>query len=546
MRGHGRRASLLLGSGSGKSNLWTLAERDDLFKRRQHGEDWESICQDYPTRSRHALQQQYSVEKKKHAGAIDLRIGSRRGGRKPRAAQTRGHNWTSINKLPVDSDEEVDDSMGLIGLDEDDEDTDYEDIGNQAEEESSQAPEEESPRPPPLARSATEPTTRQKAAKKAMFPNLPASAGKAPSSVEDGIVRPIEVSSTKRKTPMHDVSESESRASSHQSKRPKYSTEPSETFPAAQHLESTPVTVPKTPKTPLPIIKRPRLIFTEEDYERASNYATELASLHEADKNALREVFESARQRDVRRANEAEAQRNEAVAEYAGRLKFKEAEFTKELAGQKEQARIDAQFESDRHQQEIALLRTEVEELKVSSERSVLVQSSAAGDDIRQQLARQESQLKLYDQLRSSITSEVEKPLKSRLALGEKADEVKVQHTVLTNMISQINVEFEDLSSKAIIRSLKEIQDTNEALLETRKAERRCLDETMDAMESFVKPFKGGAEMTAVIAHTDTAASDDVSSKKPAMKVTVPETSASIIAAATPTASGSPRKKAAR
>ena len=72
-----------------------------------------------------------------------MRIGSRRGGRKPRAAQTRGHNWTSINKLPVDSDEEVDDSMGLIGLDEDDEDTDYEDIGNQAGEESSQAPEEE-------------------------------------------------------------------------------------------------------------------------------------------------------------------------------------------------------------------------------------------------------------------------------------------------------------------------------------------------------------------------------------------------------------------
>lgn len=33
--------------------------------------------------------------------------------------------------------------MGLIGLDEDDEDTDYEDIGNQAGEESSQAPEEE-------------------------------------------------------------------------------------------------------------------------------------------------------------------------------------------------------------------------------------------------------------------------------------------------------------------------------------------------------------------------------------------------------------------
>ena len=67
----------------------------------------------------------------------------RRGGRKPRAAQTRGHNWTSINKLPIGSDEEMEDSMELadIGL-EDEDDTDYEDVDNAAEEDS-QAPEEE-------------------------------------------------------------------------------------------------------------------------------------------------------------------------------------------------------------------------------------------------------------------------------------------------------------------------------------------------------------------------------------------------------------------
>ena len=45
--------------------------------------------------------------------------------------------------MPADSDEEVDDSMEMMGLDEDDEDTDYEDKSNQAGEESSQAPEEE-------------------------------------------------------------------------------------------------------------------------------------------------------------------------------------------------------------------------------------------------------------------------------------------------------------------------------------------------------------------------------------------------------------------
>ena len=257
--------------------------------------------------------------------------------------------------------------------------------------------------------SSTEPTTRQKAAKKAMFPNPPASAGK-------------------RKTPMNGISESESRASSHQSKRPKYSTEPSETFPAAQHSESTPIAVPKTPKTPLSIIKQSKLVFTEEVYEIISNYASELIVLHEAENNTLKEVFESARQRDVRRANEAEAQRNEAIAEYARRLKMKDAEVTEKLAAQKEQAQIDAQLESDRHEQEMALLKAQLEELKVSRERNVLVQSSAAEDDIRQQLARQKDQLKMYDQLFTFIISVVMETLKSRSALGEKADEVKVQH----------------------------------------------------------------------------------------------------------------------
>ena len=37
------RASLL-GSGPGKSNIWTPEEREDLYNRRQTGEDWESIC----------------------------------------------------------------------------------------------------------------------------------------------------------------------------------------------------------------------------------------------------------------------------------------------------------------------------------------------------------------------------------------------------------------------------------------------------------------------------------------------------------------------
>lgn len=75
----------------------------------------------------------------------------RRAVRKPRTVQTRGHNWTSINKVPASSDEEndeneeIDDTVDLdladIGL-EDEDDTDYEDVDNGLEEDS-QAPEEE-------------------------------------------------------------------------------------------------------------------------------------------------------------------------------------------------------------------------------------------------------------------------------------------------------------------------------------------------------------------------------------------------------------------
>lgn len=341
---------------------------------------------------------------------------------------------------------------------------------------------------------------------------------------------------------MNEVSETESRSSSHQSKRPKYSTEPSETFPAAQPSDSTPIAIPKTPKTPLPTIKTPELIFTAEDIERARKYASELSSLYETEKHALKEVFEEGRKRDVRRANEAETHRNEAVAEYAGRLKFKEAVFTQELGRQKEQA----QLESERHEQEIARLKTELEQLRSSREIDNQVQNGAGDDDLRQQLAKQEGQLRLYDQLRTSMASEAEKPLKSSTALGSKTEEVKVQHTLLTNVISKINVELEDLSGKAIARCLKEMQDINESLLEKRKEEKACLEETMIAVELFVKPFRGAAETEVAAPETDIVAGESATSPRAATTARIPEVVAIASRPATPIGTGSPRRRTAR
>ncbi|KAL8687665.1 MAG: hypothetical protein Q9224_005086, partial [Gallowayella concinna] len=43
-----------------KSNSWSTAQRMDIFNRRQQGEKWDTIIVDYPNRSKHAMQQQYS------------------------------------------------------------------------------------------------------------------------------------------------------------------------------------------------------------------------------------------------------------------------------------------------------------------------------------------------------------------------------------------------------------------------------------------------------------------------------------------------------
>ncbi|KAL8707743.1 MAG: hypothetical protein Q9220_007263 [cf. Caloplaca sp. 1 TL-2023] len=63
---------------SDKSNAWTVVQRDDIFTRRQYGEKWETICLDYPNRSKHAMQQQYSIMKKTAMPKTPTKTGGRR------------------------------------------------------------------------------------------------------------------------------------------------------------------------------------------------------------------------------------------------------------------------------------------------------------------------------------------------------------------------------------------------------------------------------------------------------------------------------------
>ena len=50
--------------GEPQPQAWTKKARDDIYARRQAGEHWETICLDYPERTRAAMQQQYSAMKR--------------------------------------------------------------------------------------------------------------------------------------------------------------------------------------------------------------------------------------------------------------------------------------------------------------------------------------------------------------------------------------------------------------------------------------------------------------------------------------------------
>lgn len=78
--------------------------------------------------------------------SVPLRLTAKRATRKPRAAQARGHNWTSINKIPLTDEEDIFEDYESapmdLGIEDDDNDTEYEDIAQAAAEDDSQPAEE--------------------------------------------------------------------------------------------------------------------------------------------------------------------------------------------------------------------------------------------------------------------------------------------------------------------------------------------------------------------------------------------------------------------
>lgn len=231
-------------------------------------------------------------------------------------------------------------------------------------------------------------------------------------------------------------SETESRASSHQSKRQKYSTEPTDTNGNAPSI-ATPTVHTIVPKSPVPSIRLPDHFFTPEDITRAQERAKEIFQAYEKEKVATREAFEAAQKRATRRCNDAEQKLIEAGQEFAMKIKVEKAILAQEMTDLKSQneekqlnieelqkdkslleqdliaARVEIgkmasfdnmQKQNQKQAQDLAAARAEIEALKTRP------LPNAADNELRQRIATQESQLKLYDRLRESIVTTATKP----------------------------------------------------------------------------------------------------------------------------------------
>jgi len=257
---------------------------------------------------------------------------------------------------------------------------------------------------------------------------------------------------------------------------------------------------------PYPAIMFPEIVFSMDDLARAQDRARELAAMYEVERTSRREAFEAAQKRATRRANDAELKLIEAGQEYAMKIKVEKAVIAKDFATMKEERDV-ATHENANLIQRLATCEQELQALKEAS-------SSSADAELRGQLATQESQLALYDQLRASLASEAQKPREMSNRLKHESNEHNIQQSLLTSSINKLNDDFEDLSNKAIGKYAREIKQRNEDLVKQRSSELEALENTMNALESMLAPFSEKGSAASQDAKIDAPAGSDSDAAK--------------------------------
>ncbi|MCJ1271820.1 hypothetical protein MMC22_011725 [Lobaria immixta] len=419
------------------------------------------------------MQQQYSVMKKLNAPDIPNYTPSRRG-RRTRGS-TRG-KWASVNKAPSSSEEL--DSDADIGSDMSDDvnDNDAYDAESRTADDTNMidddaAPDDEAPieMVPPLipSRSVTEPVVRPSVAKRATFPNLLGLAGSAPSVPDEKPVRP---DPPKRNA---EATDSESRSSSHLSKRRKYSTEPSETY---NLMLSDPSTGLKALNDGL---KLNGMIFYPDAIAKASENFRNMSLAYVAEKASRKETFEAALKRATRRANDADHKLQDVSQDFADKFKA----------------------ETEANAKSLEVLRAENESLKAENQSLVIseaasreaLKTASESPSLRNSLLEKEAQLALSDQLRSQVHGEIEKIQALHASAVAKSDSMHYWQKRLSDSVNKFNEDLEDMGMKTIKRCGTEIQGELRSMLTADEQSTECLREVGKGIAAFFV-FAGAKE----------------------------------------------------
>ena len=318
---------------------------------------------------------------------------------------------------------------------------------------------------PPVvpSRGFTEPATRSSVAKRATFPNLLGLAGSAPPVADDKTVQP---DPPKRNA---EGTDSESRSSSHLSKRRKYSTEPSETYNQVLSDSSNGL------KALNDGLKLDGMIFYPDAIAKASENFRNMSLAYVAEKASRKETFEAALKRATRRANDADHKLQDVSQDFADKFRA----------------------ETEANAQSLEALRAEIESLKAENASLVIAEAASrealktASDSasLRNFLLEKEAQLAVYENSRSQVFGEIEKLASLHASVIEKSESMHHWQEKLRASVDKFNEDLEDMGMKTIKRCGTEIQGELRSMLASDESVTESLGEVGKAIAAFSDIF---------------------------------------------------------
>lgn len=260
--------------------------------------------------------------------------------------------------------------------------------------------------------------------------------------------------------------DSESRSSSHISKRRKYSTEP------AEPVNPVPVDPMAPPKALSQSLNMNGMIFYPDAIAQAAENFRTLSRTVLNEQASRKDTFEAALRRANRRANDAEHRLQDMSQGYADKLKAKEEAHA--TAFDSLQADIGTLTAS------LAASRESYHALSESSRRAAL-------DDKHAQIAR-------LDELLPPLTAVATKLLDVRAQASSHVAAIVAQHEMLSNLIRQFLDNIEEVSMKRLKGYAFEIRDESQAMGERIREAKVSWEDVSELAQTFWNGFHGLVE----------------------------------------------------